>query len=718
MPIAKSKQTVRSLCADVSPEFVEDFLRRMDEDHFDTFPPEEIAQHLKMSYAVDTNRRDAVRIDAEGEGRFKIVIVGFDYSSGFSILCGLLSAFGLDIRAGDIYTLSRRPGARGGGRIVDIFQVTLKPGESFDQIRQREFEQELQTLTEFLASDSTNEARERLNRFLIERIEKMGEAFSGPGSPVELAFDNSASPDWTLARVQSDDTFGFLYAISNALSMRGIYIHRAKIRSAGSRATDEFLIANRWGRKIEDPREQHRLRMTVSMIKEFTRFLPEAPDPPRALRHFDQFLDKLLEISDDNFPDRAIEFLASPPGMNMLAQLLGSSDFLWDDLLMIHFPELFPSLEEFGKWKLESGPEFKAALRQDLHARLSGTQTFQEKKKVLNAFKDHRLFLTDAAHLIQTDTLMGFSHALTDLGDIVIEEGARLAHEHLGGGRGPFAIFGLGKFGGREMGYASDMELLFVHENSAEGTFFESLSHLIVDLIEARSHGIFHIDLRLRPYGEAGPWSASFEQFSKYYAVGGNAAPFERQALIKLRWVAGDDTLGRRVQEHRDSFTYSGAPWDWADAMQLRQRQMSELVKPGQINVKYSAGGIIDVEYAVQYLQLLNGAEYPEIRVTSTLDALWGLRRLQIIRENDYATLHNGYLFLRNLIDGLRIVRGDATDLLLPEEKSEECKALARRLGYRESDRAKAATHLHADIRETMKRVHEYFDMRFARGES
>jgi glutamate-ammonia-ligase adenylyltransferase len=181
VPIAKSKQTVRSLCADVSPEFVEDFLRRMDEDYFDTFPPEEIAQHLKMSNAVDTNRRDAVRIDAEGEGRFKIVIVGFDYSSGFSILCGLLSAFGLDIRAGDIYTLSRRPGARGGGRIVDIFQVTLKPGESFDQTRQREFEQELQTLTEFLASDSTNEARERLNRFLIERIEKMGEAFSGPG---------------------------------------------------------------------------------------------------------------------------------------------------------------------------------------------------------------------------------------------------------------------------------------------------------------------------------------------------------------------------------------------------------------------------------------------------------------------------------------------------------------------------------------------------------
>ncbi|HET9942429.1 MAG TPA: glutamine synthetase adenylyltransferase, partial [Terriglobia bacterium] len=141
--------------------------------------------------------------------------------------------------------------------------------------------------------------------------------------------------------------------------------------------------------------------------------------------------------------------------------------------------------------------------------------------------------------------------------------------------------------------------------------------------------------------------------------------------------------------------------------------QMQELVKPGQINVKYSAGGIIDVEYAVQYLQLLNGAIHPEIRLSNTLDALEGLRRLQIIRETDYKTLQDGYLFLRNLIDGLRIVRGDATDLVLPGEGSEEFKALARRLGYRERDREEGAARLANDIREWMKRVHDYFVLRF-----
>src|SRR6185295_4136068 len=107
----------------------------------------------------------------------------------------------------------------------------------------------------------------------------------------------------------------------------------------------------------------------------------------------------------------------------------------------------------------------------------------------------------------------------------VLGEAARLSYENLAKKSGSpvkseearrtFAIFGLGKFGGREMGYASDFELLFVHEATEDETFFESFVRVVVDLIEARSHGIFHIDLRLRPYGNAGTWSTSFNQVSK-----------------------------------------------------------------------------------------------------------------------------------------------------------------------------------------------------------
>jgi [glutamine synthetase] adenylyltransferase / [glutamine synthetase]-adenylyl-L-tyrosine phosphorylase len=260
------------------------------------------------------------------------------------------------------------------------------------------------------------------------------------------------------------------------------------------------------------------------------------------------------------------------------------------------------------------------------------------------------------------------------------------------------------------MGYASDLELLFVHDGRSE--FFEALAHQITGVIDARSHAVFHIDLRLRPHGDAGAWSTSFDEFAKYYRIGGGALPFERQALIKLRWFAGDEVLGRRVEAHRDAFTYGGHPWDWEDALHLRERQMRELVKPGKINVKYSAGGLIDIEYAVQYLQLLNGAEHSEIRLPTTLDALERLRQLQIVRESDFHLLHTSYRFLRDLIDALRIVRGDATDLVLPES-ADEYKSLARRMGYREADRATDAARLASDIRETMEKVHGYFVARF-----
>ncbi|HMF02092.1 MAG TPA: hypothetical protein VKK06_19530, partial [Terriglobia bacterium] len=339
--------------------------------------------------------------------------------------------------------------------------------------------------------------------------------------------------------------------------------------------------------------------------------------------------------------------------------------------------------------------------------------TFDDKKIALNRFKDDQLFLIDAQHLLDPRaTLINFSQTLTDLAEVVIDEAVNMCSEHIDGPtHGAFTVCGLGKFGGREMGYASDLELLFIHEDvgSGSGSNFESLARRVVDCIEARDKGIFQIDLRLRPHGDAGSWSVSFDEFRRYYSSAGQALPFERQALIKLRWVAGKEELGHRVEAYRDTFTYSDAPWDRANALHLRRRQVRELVKAGEINVKYSAGGIIDIEYAVQYLQLLYGKDHPELRLPNTLQALDELYRLKIIEASEYEALHPAYLFLRNLIDALRIVRGDASDLLLPGETSEEFKALARRLGYREKDRTRAALQLSVDIRQQMKNVHAIF---------
>lgn len=724
MTITELKQAARSLCSQISGDFLEDFFAKMDDDYFTTFPPEDVATHIQMVSVLDEDRPIQARITplASNEpGEFEIVVVGFDYLSQFSILCGLLSAFALDIRAGDIYSYAKGSGA---SKVVDVFKVALMPGENFDEARQQEFTSELQTLARLLSGNAIEEARMRLYRFLTERIERMSEPLSGLLSDVVMTFDNRSSPAWTVMEVESDDTFAFLYAVSNALSMRGIYISRVRIRSVSNRTHDEFFIADQWGGKLQKSAEQNRLMLAVRTIKQFTRFITEAPDPAKAMHHFDQLLDKLIEAGGRKVQNHTL---------SLLAQLLGSSDDLWDTFLRVHFTELIPMIEAI---EADANLPAKAGMQRALRAAIKRAGASGDlQKSALNAYKDRQLFRIDVQHLLRPDsTLAEFSRSLTDLAEVVIDEASRIHYANLvrqfGQPKRPddspcaFAIFGLGKFGGREMGYASDLELLFVHEEGHEGEhseFFTTLAHRIVDFIETRDKGIFHIDLRLRPHGEAGTWSTSFAQFTKYYSIGGDAAPFERQALIKLRWCGGDEKLGRRVEAHRDSFTYGGQPWDWEDALHLRERQMKELVKPKDVNVKYSAGGIIDIEYAVQYLQLLNGKEHPEIRVPTTLDALYQLRRLQIVREDDYHLLHSSYLFLRKVIDALRIVRGNAGDLVLPAESDDsansngEFKSLARRMGYREKDRRQSAALLAQHIREAMEQAHTYFINRFAR---
>src|SRR5262249_24066530 len=152
-----------------------------------------------------------------------------------------------------------------------------------------------------------------------------------------------------------------------------------------------------------------------------------------------------------------------------------------------------------------------------------------------------------------------------------------------------------------------------------------------------------------------GPLATSLDAFREYYRHGGQAAPFERQALIKLRWVAGDPTIGQAIETLRDAFVYSTEPFALETARQLRQRQRQELVVPGAVDVKYSQGGLIDIEYTVQYLQLRHGATIPTLRTPHTLAALQALSRANIISATVYQILHDGYIFLRHLIDALRL---------------------------------------------------------------
>jgi glutamate-ammonia-ligase adenylyltransferase len=286
----------------------------------------------------------------------------------------------------------------------------------------------------------------------------------------------------------------------------------------------------------------------------------------------------------------------------------------------------------------------------------------------------------------------------------------------------PFAVLGLGKFGGRELGYASDIEVLFVYGGSGNTSgkdrienseYFERLAQELLGWIEAKQEGIFRLDVRLRPHGGKGALANAFEEVCRYYSPTGLAASFERQALIKLRHITGDSALGRRMETHRDSFVYGEAPWDISAALELRRQQLKQLVEPGKVNVKYSAGGLIDIEYAAQYLQVMHGHDHPSLHTPNTLQALAALVNAGLVARTDGAGLRKAYVFIRMLVDGLRMVRGNTKDLVLPPPDSEEFVSLARRVGYTRDDWRAGARDLHSDIQQHMILTKTFFERTF-----
>jgi glutamate-ammonia-ligase adenylyltransferase len=742
LPPPVSPEDLANAVCRVAPEVdrssVEQFVARLDEGYRRSQPPEEVARHVAMAAALSPDRPAAVRALARAAGRFDVVVVAYDYFAELSFLCGLLAAEGLSIEAGEVHTLlptpvprvhPRRRGPRAPAapsrQIVDIFRVCPRdPSRPPDADA---IEGELVALLGLVAEGRTDAARERLSRRLTESLGRSPAPFAGKVTPVEIEFDDDASPSWTLMRVSGRDTPGFLYALANALAMRRVYIHAVRIESVGDEVRDEFLIGQAGGGKIAGENEQATLRLAIVLIKQFTHFLPWAPDPARALRYFDQFLDRVMTAGAGS---EALRLLRGPDGLRSLAQLLGSSAFLWEDMLRTHFEHLAPVLGEWRTRPLEG----RAELRRHLALRLKAAGSWEERKRALNDFKDETMLLADMKRLLDPGvSLESFSRALTDLAEAVLEEALAACRERQVAGHGrprrdgdecPVAFLGLGKFGGAEMGYASDVELLIVYGGAGttertgieNGQFFEHVVHSLTEMIEAREGGIFHLDLRLRPHGAKGPLATPFAALRDYYRPGGDAHPFERQALVKLRFVAGDEPLGRAVEAFRDAYVWGDEPWDLAAALHLRDRQVRELVAPGRFNVKYSAGALVDVEYAAQYLQVLHGRSRPELRTPSTLVALDRLRDCGLLDAEEHGALGAAYRFWRQVADGLRMERGDARDLLLPEEGSEELRFLARRLGYGGTDWQAGARALADDVRRHREWVSAFFARRFRTG--
>ena len=261
---------------------------------------------------------------------------------------------------------------------------------------------------------------------------------------------------------------------------------------------------------------------------------------------------------------------------------------------------------------------------------------------------------------------------------------------HLIGGMGGIAVIGLGKLGGSELNYASDVDLLFIHadpgpaaQDAAErivGRFTSLLAAPTIDGIGLR------VDSMLRPGGRAGALSRSLDATLAYYER--ESATWERQAMIKARPIAGREALGRGFVEGVEPFVYPPElpPAAIEDVRRTKVRLEEYIRQRGKelTEVKRGRGGIRDVEFAVQLLQIVHGRRDPRLRTPNTLAALAELALEGYVAEDDADALADAYRFLRRVEHRLQIVR-DLQTHDLPADRHART-TLARSLGLTDAD--------------------------------
>ncbi len=324
-----------------------------------------------------------------------------------------------------------------------------------------------------------------------------------------------------------------------------------------------------------------------------------------------------------------------------------------------------------------------------------------------------RIAIRDLGRLGQTTELI---REVSDLADVCLELVWRLClaqfQEKYGfachldpGGKWhltPGCVLGMGKLGGQELNYSSDVDLLFVY--SDEGAVFRELPRspkaprpgmsnqqyynrlaeaFIGQVTSMAPEGqLYRVDMRLRPEGDGGPLSRSLFSYENYYAQWGQT--WERMMLIKARPVAGDEALGAEFLEMVQPFRYARSinPRVLHEVAAMKDRIENEVVKAGELdrNVKLGRGGIREIEFVAQSLQLLHGGRQPFLQGAQTLPALEKLVQYDLLDVADARALAAAYVFLRDVEHRLQMDENRQTHTIPTDRADQE--RLARLMGF------------------------------------
>jgi glutamate-ammonia-ligase adenylyltransferase len=474
------------------------------------------------------------------------------------------------------------------------------------------------------------------------------------------------------------------------------------------------------------------------------RRLAETPDVrdqlvpllPRLLHHLgtsadpDMALNNLERLAAATLDRRGFYALLGthPEAVPILATLAATSQFLADAL--IRSPQTVPWLLDPRVMRTRS----REAMQAEVTTAGRPFRTEEARLNALRRVKRRELCRIGLRDLLGDADLVTTTQELSELADACLAQALAIVtpalverygaprHAAGGGRRTPtgFAVIALGKHGGAELNYSSDIDLCFVYEDEGETegpevvsnrAYFARLAeHLVRTLTAMTEEGaVYRVDLRLRPEGTSGPLALPLAAYHAYHQTRG--ALWERQALIKARVAAGDEGVGQAFLDLAREIVYRpGLEREALGEIRAMKGQIDRRLRArGQQerHVKLGVGGIRDIEFHIQALQLLYGGQDPWLRERNSLRALHRLAERGYLSWEESGRLAHAYVFLRTVEHRLQILHALQTHTL-PADPDELAK-LARRLGY-PGDAETAAHAFLADYDETRRTVRAAFE--------
>jgi glutamate-ammonia-ligase adenylyltransferase len=418
--------------------------------------------------------------------------------------------------------------------------------------------------------------------------------------------------------------------------------------------------------------------------------LPRCPDAGMALSNLERF------VAASQRPGATLRILTDHPRTTeVLIQLFSTSQHFSE--LMIRDPALLDWLQR------EAVPRDREALVEDLWAELEAAPDEEAEQLTIRRFRQREMLRIGYADIVRGLPLEVTALDLSYLAEACVEGACRLARRRAEERHGApighdgaavrFVVLGLGKLGGAELNYSSDIDLIFLYDQEGQTTgprpiscaeFFTRVGRELVRILaEHTALGLaYRVDMRLRPEGDQGDLSRSLAATLGYYETSGRT--WERQALIKCRAIAGDLDLGRTFLDAIAPFVYrrylSGAEIGEIKAMKRRIEQRTLSAGTAEIEVKIGRGGIRDVEFVVQFLQLLHGGQSPQVQHPNTLTAISRLEQVGCLTAEERSYMEDTYRFLRRVEHRLQIMFDRQTHQM-PRD-AEEQRILAIRMGY------------------------------------